>query len=1096
MTYFQVKRYLTQSLSRCFLLWCLLCSGLLQAVTPHTNIRFEHLSLEQGLSQEAVLSIYQDSTGYMWFGTQEGLNRYDGYQFDVFNTEFARPSSLSSDWVFAITEDAQGNLWVGTDGGGLNRFRQGTRDFVHYTHDPQNRRSVSNDVIRALLPDSKGRLWVGTDNGLNRYHPEEDNFSLVKLAPLPVSELNNRLKIRAIAEDAQGILWIGTDGSGLFSFNPEDGNVRHYYAGSDDGLLNTNRIFSILADSQGRIWLGSYDKGLTIISPDRDTARYFDADDSDVVTVSSSQIRGIFEDQQGAVWLATDNGLDQWNESLQDFIHIGHSPQDPYSLSTNKLTTLYQDRGGVLWIGSYGGINKWNTATAAFDHYRVQKQSQYSLSDSGVNAFAQDSSGDIWIGTYGGLDNVSMKDGQITHFTADETTDNSLTENRVMSLYADGREKLWIGTRASGMSRLDIASGEFTHFQHSPENRNSISANAVTKITGAGNNSLWIGTWGGGLNHFDPTTGQFRHFMHDENNPDSISSNRILEVIQDGNQLLWVGTWGGGISLFDEKMNLIKVLKLDSSPDSLSENKIWSILEDSQRNIWVGTQGGGISLLTVQNRELNNYRFTRISRSNGLPSNVVYGLLEDGQGMIWASSNRGISKINPVDLSVTNLNASHGLQGNEFNSGAYFKGQDGRMYFGGVNGATAFYPEKIRPNAHPPPVVLTKYLKLNQRSPLSDKLNSLEQLQIEYTDYLIAFEFAGLDYAAPEKNRYAYKLEGFDREWLRSDKLRRATYTNLPDGDYVFRVRAANNDFVWNDTGAKIHLKVLPPPWKTWWAYSLYGVLIAISLALIIWGYVNKLNRARHYQEELQEEVDKRTKELTELNDQLYHASNTDSLSGLKNRLYLLNIIEREIAVINRKIHDANRKGDTDLTLGPRVFFLMLDLDKFKDINDKSGHKAGDHVIQEVSRMLESFFRTTDTIIRWGSDEFLIVGQVPDIREINRIAQRLQQKIKNTHFEPEPDLHVRVSCSIGFSFYPFDINDADRFNWQQVQMIADQAVAVSKQAGRDCWTGLVAGENPLPPESLTELAKSIKTFKKDGQLDIIEFHAYKTQPPE
>ncbi|XOV80427.1 MAG: two-component regulator propeller domain-containing protein [Aestuariibacter sp.] len=1090
MTYFPVKWLSHYLLLLCFILY----SGLLGAITPHTNIRFEHISVEQGLSQEAVLSIYQDSTGYMWFGTQEGLNRYNGYQVDIFNTEFARPESLSSDWVFAIAEDASGSLWVGTDGGGLNRFDEKSRGFEHFTFDAQTPRSISNNVIRTLYLDSADRFWVGTDNGLNRYHEEENNFSLVKLAPLPVSGLTANLKIRAIAEDSEGVLWIGTDGSGLFSFNPEDGNVQHFYLGSNDTLLNTNRIFSLLVDSQNRIWLGSYDKGLTLINPERDSARYFDAEEETSVNVSDNLIRDIFEDRHGAIWLATDSGLDQWNEAIQDFIHIEHSKEDPYSLSNNKLTTLYQDRGGVLWIGSYGGLNKWNTATASFDHLRVQKQQSYSLSNSGVNAFTQDDRGNIWIGTYGGLNKVHHTDGTIQHFTADNSHADGLIENRVMSLYAEGGQTLWIGTRASGLDKLDIDNGTFQHFQHDKQNSDSISANAVTKITPDDNGNLWIGTWGGGLNRFLTADNRFERFQQDDDDPNSISSNRVLEIMQDDNNHLWVGTWGGGISLFDEQMNLLKVLKLDSSRDSLSENKIWVILEDSKRNIWVGTQGGGISLLTVQDREVNNYRFTRITRSDGLPSNVVYGLLEDKQGFIWASSNRGLSKINPQNLNIDNFNASHGLQSNEFNSGAYFKDKDGHMYFGGVNGATVFFPDNIRPNVHKPPVVLTQFLKLNQRSPLSDQLNVLDSILLEYTDYLIAFDFAGLDFAAPEKNRYAYKLEGFDREWLTSGQLRRATYTNLPAGEFTFRVKAANNDQVWNEQGASINLTVLPPPWKTWWAYTIYVAAVVLILALIIWAYLNKLNRAQMYQQVLEKEVEKRTKELTELNDQLYHASTTDALSGLKNRLYLLNIVEREIADINRKVHDAKRKGDCDLTIGPRVFFMMMDLDKFKNINDEFGNPAGDHVIKEIAKILESFFRNTDTIIRWGSDEFLIVGQVPDIREINRIAQRLQQKIKNTAFEPETDVHVRVSGSIGFSFYPFDINQPDRFSWQQVQLIADQAVSVSKQAGRDCWTGLVAGEQPLPVEALTELASNSKKLKEQQQLEIIEFHAYKTKP--
>ncbi|MCU7555366.1 diguanylate cyclase [Alteromonas sp. ASW11-19] len=1056
------------------------------------NVRFQKLNIEQGLSQEVVQSIYQDEEGYLWFGTQEGLNRYDGYNFEVFNQEYGNENALPEDWIFDIQEDASGNLWVATDGGGVAMFDEPEHAFIAYQHDSDDPHSLSSNTVRVLFLDSSGRFWIGTENGLDEYHPDSKQFESINIAPTPSSEFSGELQVRAITEDANGLLWIGTDGSGLYSYNPQTGNVAHYFSAQENNIIHSDRISSLLVDSENRLWAGTYDKGIALINPSRNQADFYQAEPGEASSLSHNQIRDILEDNQGTIWLATDNGLDRWLSDAQAFAHYRHSVENPFSLSSSKINTIYQDRGNVLWVGTFGGINKWNTATAVFRHMFKQSDSDGSLTDNGVNAFAQSDDGTLWVGTYGGLNGLHETDREVTVYTAGGRSDSPkfLNDDRVMSLYSASSGHLWIGTRAAGLSKLNLATGKLEHYSKQGDSDVSLSSDAITKIVGQENGELLIGTWGGGLNRFNPQTETFTHFRADPYNGGSLSSDKVPEIYITQDKKIWVGTWDGGITVFNPDFSVHKVLRMGLEPGQLSEDKVWSILEDSNHNIWVGTQGGGISLLRAENRELGEYEFERIGRSQGLPSMVVYGLLEADDGSVWGSTNRGISKINPNDLSILNYDADDGLQSNDFNSGAYFKGEDGWVYFGGSNGVTAFHPARVQPNSHVPPVVITEYATINERSPLSDRLEEIDKIEVAHEDYLVSFSFAALDFAEPQKNQYAYMLEGFDREWLYTNDIRKATYTNLPDGNYVFKVKAANNDGLWNEDGASIKVKVLPPVWRTWWAYTLYGIVGLLLLTVLILAYRRKLKRARLYHQELENEVGRRTKELTDLNEQLYTANTSDSLSGLKNRIYLLSILEKEVADIQRQIFKAKKEGNPDLSVGPRVFFLMIDLDKFRAFNEKNDKRTGDKVIQEVGELLSDFFRTSDTVVRWGGDQFLVVGQVDDVREVNRIADRLQQRIKSHPFKNKKGSTCSITCSLGFSLYPFYPSQPEAMDWQHVQKIASQAMLISKRVGRDTWTGVREGQGALTDEDIESMNKNYKALAKAEKINVVEFHSY------
>lgn len=1056
------------------------------AIAGLENIRFQRIALEQGLSQETVFAIYQDSQGYMWFGTQEGLNRYDGYSFNVYSHNDRDPLSLSNDIVYSISEDDQGNLWVGT-AGGVSIFDKLTQSFSHHRHDPTDHTTISNNLVRVIFKDNDGALWLGTDKGLDKYLPQTNSFVHIDL-DTEDAESRSELIVWAITQDQQGNIWVGTDEKGLFKLSENGKKIARFSSEPESSIaLSSNRVRALMADNANRLWVGTYDQGINRIDLNSMQITRFVADSQDNKSLSTNLIKDIYQDNAGTIWISTDFGLNRFEEEQSTLYRVFHEENNRYTLAGNKLTALFQDRGGVFWIGSYSGLSKWNTATANFEHYRVLSDSDLSLSDNAVNAFREGMHGEIWIATYNGLNRLNPDNSKIDKFVHDETDTNSLSSNRVMSLFVNNNNILWVGTRNKGLDKYNPDTGKFTNFRHDPDNINSLSSNAITSISSAGKDKLWVSSFGGGLNLFDTRNNQFTHFRADSENPTSVTSDRIFIAMPDSVGMIWLGTWGTGVNIFNPTTESAIQIKHDpDNPNSLSSNNIISLLEDSKGNIWIGTQGAGVNMISEKDRLSGNFSFDRLTRNEGLPSNVVYGILEDGAGKMWFSTNRGITKYDPVDKSLVNYDSSHGLQGNEFNIGAYHKTSKGQFFFGGSNGVTAFFPDLIKPNAHVPPVVLTNFLRLNESFSPSAVMKSADAIQINYQDYLIAFEFAGLDYASPTNNQYSYMLEGFDEDWIEAGDLRRATYTNLPAGNYQFRVKASNNDGVWNEQGANLALTVLPAPWYSWWAYLGYTMIALFIVAMVFRSYLNKLQKEAQYRAQLEEEVKSRTQELSLANEQLLNASVTDQLTGLHNRRYLSNIIEGECAKVQREVAKLNKRNSISAETGPRLFCLMFDLDGFKPINDTYGHDAGDQIICQVSDLLRNVCRRSDTVIRWGGDEFLIVGRVEDMLEVNLLAERLRSEIVNKGFDIGLKQRLHVSCSIGYSLYPFSPMFPDSFSWEQVQIIADRALYCSKDAGRNHWTGIIATEKQPSVSLMNSLVNNLDQALEQGYVTLKE----------
>jgi ligand-binding sensor domain-containing protein/signal transduction histidine kinase len=818
-----------------------------------STIRFDRLSAQDGLSQNGVLTIWQDRIGFMWFGTEDGLNKYDGYDFTVYTHDPDDESTISDNLVSVIHEDQDGVLWLGTKSG-LDRFDRTSGTFSHYRNDPDDAHSLGGEWVVAMYEDREGVSWVGTnEGGLDRFDRAAGTFTHYRHDPDDTTSLADDA-VGVITEDGDGTLWVGTDG-GLNRFDRSTGTFHRYqHTLGDLHSLGGNEVSAIVEDNRGALWIGTEDGGLNRFDRDTETFVRYEHDPDDPSSLSHNRVRQVFEDSTGRLWIGTQNGLDLYDAKRDRFFHFQHNPSDPYSLSSNPVWAIYEDRTGVLWFATYGGgLNKYNRTTDQFTLYQHNPDLPNSLSENMVWSITQDRDGAVWIGTFnGGLNRLDRESGTFTVYRHDPEDPHSLGSDDVRALLEDKKGDLWIGTNGGGLNRFDRRRETFTHYQHDPDDPNSLSEDRVTTLLEDRSGRLWIGTRTQGMNRLDPGTGTFDRYTHDPDDPYSLSDDRVWALTENNGGALWVGTLGG-ISVLDVNTNrFTRYLNNPDDPYSLGSDAIFAFHQDLAGTMWIGTWGGGLDRFDPATQTFSHY-----TEKNGLPDNVIYGIEADSVGCLWMSTNKGLVKFDPRSETFRTYDLRDGLQDNEFNWGAHYTGAHGEMFFGGIQGLNAFFPEQVTGNPHVPPVVVTSFSKLNRT--VRTDLAPGEQIQLSYRDDFISFEFAALDYTAPDKNQYRYMLEGQDADWVEAGSRRHVDYTNLKGGDYVFRVKGSNNDGVWNEEGATVYLTVVPPVWETWW---FRGAALLLLVGALIGGYRLRVRSIEERSRELEVQVAERTREI------------------------------------------------------------------------------------------------------------------------------------------------------------------------------------------------------------------------------------------
>jgi signal transduction histidine kinase/ligand-binding sensor domain-containing protein len=831
-------------------------------------LKFERLSVEEGLSNAFVWRILQDSRGFLWIATEDGLNRFDGYEFTIFKHH--GPGTVSNNTIWEIYEDRAGTLWVGTYGGGLNKFDRDTHTFKAYQHDPNNPNSLSDDHVRVILesPDAPGILWIATyKGGLNRFDTNTETFIRYQHDPQEANSLCNDL-IWAMYEDRAGDLWLGT-ATGLSRLRRDDKNTpgarftNYRHDPNNPKSLSDVYVTSVCEDRAGVLWIGTNAGGLNKFDRETETFIHYRHDPNDPQSLSHDSIRPIYEDKAGNLWMGTyGGGLNKFDRATQKFTHYTNDPGDPFSLSNQIVRAIYEDNSGNFWVATFGGgLNK--VARKKFAHYRHEPNNSNSLSHNYVTSIWESLEGEVWIGTQaGGLTRMSWDEGGVARFERfhhEENNPNSLSDDYVTTICkaVDEPGIFWIGTFDQGLNRFDTKTRTFTRYQHAPDNPHSLADNTIVSLHASLSEPgiLWIGTNDGGLNRFDRRTAKFSYIPYDHKKAgDHHEAIRAIYESPAQPGIIWIGVDGEGLyklvpsasSVTGENTGSYEVAGYHhepNNPNSLISNRVHTIYGTKDGLLWIGTYEG------LNRFDPKTERFTSFTEKDGLPNNVVYGILEDEGGDLWMSTNKGLSRLSlrhvegsdSTAVAFRNYDVTDGLQSNQFYFNAFHRSPSGKMYFGGVNGLNVFHPDRIEDNLHAPPVIITDFQIFNKSAALDTNgtkngfslrkhITECREITLSHQAGVFSFEFAGLDYTRPAKNQYAYKMEGFDQEWTYSGDRRFVTYTHLDPGEYVFRVKASNNDGVWNEEGVAIKITITPPWWRTWWAYGFYALLLAAGI--------------------------------------------------------------------------------------------------------------------------------------------------------------------------------------------------------------------------------------------------------------------------
>lgn len=790
---------------------------------PKGSLRFERLGIESGLSQSTVHAILQDKYGFLWIGTQDGLNRYDGYSFKVFRPDLEAPDSLSDRWITSLFEDSQGYLWIGTRQGGLNRYDPVTGKFTCYLHDSQDPLSLSNNFVTAILENEKGELWVGTNSGLNLLERQTGRFQRFFSDPDIAGTLSSNL-ITTLFEDSRGILWIGTEDGRLNRYNSATKAFRAYVQDPKrSAALKGNPITRIIEDHNGHLWIACYE-GLSRFDPAQSRFTRYQHAENQPSSLVSNVVMSLYRDRSGILWVGTDRGLDRFDPRVGEFTHYQFDPGDQTSLSDNGIRAIYEDRGGVLWVGTFsGGLNKYNQRQDQFAYYHHEPSASNSLSGNMVFSIHADAHGVVWVGTHdNGLNRYTPRLDLFTHDLHDPADPNSLPSDHVFAVFVDDTDNLWVGTD-KGLSRRNVGASGFVHYFPNPGDPGRLSGAPVYAIYQDRSGVLWVGTQEG-LNRVGPA-GKFTRYQADSNLPDAISGDFVTAIYEDHAGNLWVGTFDSGLNLFDRQAGTFTHFRRNrEDSNSLSNDSVMAIYQDRNERLWVATAGGGLNLFRPGTGDFAHY-----GEKDGLSNNVIYGILEDGAGNLWLSTNSGLSRFDPQAVSFRNYTISDGLQSNEFNMNAYAQGSDGVMYFGGINGFNAFDPAEIKDSAYPPPVVLTSFATSGESPAGLLQPEVLNEVTLAWPDNNFSFEIAALSFAQPDRNQYAYMLEDFDEEWNYIGASREGRYTNLPGGVYHLRLRGTNDTGVWNESSQPIQVTVIPPFWQTW-PFRILVVLTMLGL--------------------------------------------------------------------------------------------------------------------------------------------------------------------------------------------------------------------------------------------------------------------------
>jgi signal transduction histidine kinase/ligand-binding sensor domain-containing protein len=846
------------------------------------NFEFDHFTINDGLSNGYVNTVFQDSRGFIWIGTANGLNRFDGLSFKTYYFDVNDSTSIPGNDVNHLAEDTLGRIWTMTNTG-IAYFDRKEELFVRerLIVDGKYEDKANGN---ACLIDSKGSLWIGSSAGIYRIRIYDqsgfkNNFLNAEKFLLEEDDVEsvNRDTYASFVEDENGRVWAASYSKDLFCFDESKHKFVAVPINHPDSRNFSNKLKGFFKDSEGNFILSIDRSGLLIWDRNKNKFSFYNPT-GDNAGPRGDILYALSEDNNGLIWIGDRycEGISIFNKKTKKFIYCQNEPLNPYTIITNKITCIYKDRSGSVWVGTILGLNKYTPGKVKFNRFFSKPNLTDRLSNNNILCFEEDKDSNIWIGTDGGgLNKMDTKSGVFTHYLYNANDPHSVSGNAIISLCEDYEGTLWAGTYSGGLCMMK--NGTFHTFLPERSNVNSISSTDIWYVFEDSRLNLWVATLTNGLDLFDRKTGKFYHYSHSDADSMSISNNSLISIYEDSKHKLYITSYYG-VSIIDldsydfSKLPIeisFKNLLHNNERNSISSNAVFCVQEDKKGNIWFGTMASGLDKLDPVTG-----RFTNYSIRNGLPGNSVHSILVDDLNNLWLGTDKGLAKFNPDTIPVSVYDLEDGLLNKSLKSWA-LKTRKGEMFFGGSEGFNSFYPEKIRKdqNQNVPMIVFTGLKifnkpvkvkeKINDRIILYNSISETSKLELTYKENFFAFEFIALEYTTPVKNNYAYMMEGFDRDWILSGTKHEANYTNLDPGEYTFRVRASNSDGVWNNKGASIKIVILPPWWRTLWfrIIEVVSVIMVISVVFIL-----RLNQLKKQKMLLERTVTIKTAELNELN--------------------------------------------------------------------------------------------------------------------------------------------------------------------------------------------------------------------------------------
>lgn len=973
------------------------------------TLRFSSMGAREGLPNSSISSIVQDSRGFMWFGTQNGLVRWDGYTFKLFENIPFVANSLSHNQIQTMYRSGD-VLWLGTYGG-LDRFDLRTETFTIYRNDPQDRSSLSDDLVIAIREDLEGRLWVGTSRGLDRMNA--DGSFVHYRAELGNDRSLGADLVRAIHVDRSGTIWVGTSGGGLARYCPETDDFDVLRAGPGS-QLPSDYVMSISESPSGELWFSFWYGGIArLVDPGSMRFESIPLGDDRTYFVDASDGRFVLAGSWGG-------GLFVYHPDTQ-VVERYRAADGPGSIANDVAYCSYRDREGVFWIGTNGaGVSRTERSELRYEAYPHKEDDPGSLSAGKVTAILEDSRGRLWVGVYaGGVNCRAPGKKEFIHYRRDPKRPRALADDIVNAIFEDSKGTIWIATNG-GLCRYREASDDFDVFRHDGADPDSLADTVAYSLAEAGNGDLWVGTYTRGLDRYERATGRFVHYPPDEADPTKPGASLVYALAQGPDGSLWLGCNNGLERYADGIFTRYRYDPLKA--DGLAALSVRTLLLDSSGALWLGTVGGGLQRLV----DADSGTFLRYGRAEGLPDSSVRSILEADDGAIWVGTPSGLAIVDRTRGSIRGFAVFNDLKDRDFHVGAW-KAVDGSLYFGGQGAVYRIYPAAEDAEESPPQLLVSELRIGGNPSRALTAPSYLESVELPYDGNSFSISFAAADFREPRSNRYSYYLEGFDRAWHPPSAERSATYTNLPGGTYIFRVKASDNEGVWNEDALALKVHVLSPPWFSPIAFVLYlGLLVGLVFLL-----ASSL-RSRELKTKV-EELTILKGQLEEANQRLSDLSLQDGLTGVANR--------RRLDTELQRAHAAAVREQLPLSV------LMVDLDRFKDFNDRYGHLAGDEALKAVADILKrEVSRASDFVARFGGEEFSIILPNTSAEGAFFVAERIRSQVESLGIPNDavgPDSVVTLSIGVATEV------PGPGSSGEELVAAADAALYRAKASGRN-----------------------------------------------